>query len=134
MTTPAQPCAVLEFTLGMALARMGEVATGTKPIATGEIRRGDRQELQELHVRSGYEGLVHLGFRRADGQGNVGYCLWRHAWAKKALDWLDRGGRDALGRQRHWVQGLLFGYSAESIGEFLSTPSRAQGRVAGGTR
>jgi hypothetical protein len=121
----ASDCAPLgEFVLGVALAGMRDVATGTKPITVGEVRRSDRRALQELLWCSGYGGTVRLAFRQADGEGNVGYCLWHFAWAKKALDWLDRCGRDKLGDyHRHWVQGLLFGYGGEAIASFLARPS-----------
>jgi hypothetical protein len=101
-----------------------DVATGVKPVATGEIRKADKPDLAMIVKRSGYGGAVKLAFRRADGEGNIGYCLWRYDWAKRALDWLDHGGREVVGPyHRHWIQGLLFGYSEDAIDAFLPKPS-----------
>jgi hypothetical protein len=113
----------------MAIDAAGDVATGTKPIATGAIRRKDRRALLDVFRRSGLSAVVKIGFREADGDNNIGYCFWRFRWAKEALDFLDSGGRDQLGDfHRHWVQGLLFGYSYDSIDDFLAKPSERASR------
>ena len=117
-----------QFALGMALISIRDVGTGAKPIATGEIRRGERKALTGLLKRSGFARTVRLSFRRADGAGNIGYCCWRFPWAAKALEWIDQCQVDSNGDyHRHWIQGLLYGYSPEAIDEFLS---RLSGRTS----
>ena len=53
---------------------------------------------------------------------------WRAGQAAKALEWIDQCQVDSNGDyHRHWIQGLLYGYSPEAIDEFLS---RLSGRTS----
>jgi hypothetical protein len=49
-------------------------------------------------------------------------------WVKNALDFIKSGGRPFGPDDRHWVQGLLFGYRADAIQNYLISSSESEKR------
>lgn len=95
------------------VARLG------KPLVEIGLRNGDPADLEDdlksclAQVRDGTRVAPWI---RQQGQ------YWRFGfygepWVLRALDFLD--DPDLAPRDRHWISGLLFGYSANAIQRFI---------------
>lgn len=117
-----QSSAMTEFEAGTVYAALQTVALGSKPAASGWIRADSQDEFVRFVYGAGFSHL-HVGF--GSPQGNPAVIEWRvsrFAWGLRALEWLSAGGSQVLGDfHLHWIQGLLYGYSADEIDRYLAT-------------
>jgi hypothetical protein len=107
------------------LSAIESVSRTAKPVAeVGEVRCGGRREIEDLRafldscVRQFGDQNVRYYVLRTEGK-RYSYGFFVHPWVMHALRFIKNGGRSLRPSDRHWLQGLLFGYRPDAIQHFL---------------
>lgn len=124
------PVILSDFEIGQAMAAIEGVARLEKPLAEVGTRVASERdvELDLLHCleMAGETGRVFPWVRRVGEHVRFGF--YSEPWTLEALDFLERTPLQPS--DRHWINGLLFGYRSSAIQRFISarspeaTPSR----------
>lgn len=115
------PAVLSEYEVGRAIWAAEAVARSEKPVAEVGTRPVDSLDALEGDLRECLK-LVHDSedvrfWTRPAGETRVRYGFYREAWALAALDFLDRA--ELASTDRAWISGLLFGYRADAIQQFI---------------
>jgi hypothetical protein len=125
------PAVLTEYEIGRAIWAAEAVARSEKTIAEVGTRPVDSLDALESDLRECLK-LVHDSedvrfWTRPAGETRVRYGFYREAWALGALDFLDR--TELASADRAWISGLLFGYRADAIQQFINRSSRRPKRL-----
>jgi hypothetical protein len=95
-----------------------------KPVAeVGEMRcsRDEKSALEEFlrrRVEEFGDRDVNSYVRRT-GPNRYAFGFFVFPWVRDAIRFIGSGGRPLRESDRHWIQGLLFGYRPDAIQRFL---------------
>ena len=113
--------------VGASITAIEDVARSGKPVAeVGNVRlQPDKHHLLEEDLRqcielAGEQNVKSFIMATPD-KGRWSYGFYRELWVLEALQFLCGEGLDLPGFHRDWISGLLFGYTAGAIQEFLQT-------------
>lgn len=120
------PAVLSEYEIGRAVWAVEIVARSEKPVAEVSCRKvaslaSLEDDLRECIKLAGNADNVRP-WTRPTTANRVRYGFYREAWVLDALDFLDRA---KLADADHaWISGLLFGYRADAIEEFIARAVR----------
>jgi hypothetical protein len=121
------PRVLTEYELGLARRAIEEVSKKNRALTEVCTQTCDLQLLQadlsDCVAEYGPGKVVHVWTKTHGGRHRYGF--YSHPWVKKAFDLVD--AMDPDDPNRHWMQGLLFGYSPESIQEFFDKQVNPRG-------
>lgn len=121
------PAVLTEYEIGRAILAAEIIARSEKPVTEVGSQKVASitaliEDLSECIRLAGRADNVKVWTRETSG-GRTRYGFYRDRWVLDALDFLDRS---TLADADHaWISGLLFGYRADAIEEFIA---RAVGR------
>lgn len=90
------------------------VEVSARPAVEAELRK----DLEECRRNSGHGDAVLCWIRPlTDDAAMLSYGFYREAWTIAAFDWWRAA--DLAPVDRHWIGGLLFGYTPAAIQAFI---------------
>ncbi len=129
--SPEQYAVLTAYEVARCMAAIEAIARLGKPVAEVCARAArDQEELQKIEadvqtcIRLSGEQEV-WGFVRRVDEARVTYGYYRYPWALEAFESLTHLRSALEPRQYEWVSGLLFGYQAEAIHQWLTAASDA---------
>jgi hypothetical protein len=121
------PRILTEFEIGQAVTAIETVARLGKPLAEIGCRQGNPADIEHdlTHcLRSANElGKLHVWTWKAGERYRFGFCA--QPWVLRALEFVEDS--DLAQSDRDWLCGLLFGYKADAIQQYLDRASEAGG-------
>lgn len=126
---PWAPRILSEFEIGQAMAAIESVARSGKPLAEVGCRAGNLADIE--HDLTACLGSlrdaadVKIWMREAGDRVRFGFYI--QPWVLEALTFVETADVSAV--DRHWINGLLFGYRPEAIQQFID--ARQGARAAG---
>jgi hypothetical protein len=116
------PTVLTEYEIGRAILAAEIIARSEKPVSEVGCQRVTstvalEDDLRECVNRAGHADNVRVWTRSASGN-RVRYGFYREGWVLDALDFLDRA--ELADVDRSWIGGLLFGYRADAIQQFIN--------------
>ena len=116
------PAVLTEYEIGRAILAAEIIARSEKPVAEVGCQKIAstvtlEDDLRECVKLAGHADNVRVWTRATSG-GRVRYGFYREGWVLDALDFLDRA--DFSDVDRAWIGGLLFGYRADAIQQFIN--------------
>lgn len=120
-----KPIVLTEFEIGQAMAAIEGVSRLEKPLAEVGTRTAAEADIESDLLAciesAGETGRVCPWMRRVGEHVRFGF--YSEPWALDALKFMDR--TDLKPSDRHWINGLLFGYRSSAIQRFISGRSTA---------
>jgi hypothetical protein len=116
------PAVLAEYEVGRAVLAAEMIARSQKPVAEVGCQKiastvALEDDLRECVKLAGHADNVRV-WTRATSDGRVRYGFYREAWVLGALDYLARAELSEV--DRAWISGLLFGYRADAIQQFIN--------------
>jgi hypothetical protein len=123
------PKILSEFEIGQVMTAIETVGRIGKPLAHVGSRIGAepdlRADLEACLVDAGETGRVSIWMERQGARVNYGF--YGQPWVLRALTFLQTP--DLQPQDRHWINGLLFGYDAAAIQRFAEANGVADERI-----
>lgn len=117
-----------DYEVGRCISSIEAVSRGTKPVA--EIGNRKLEDIEQL--KADLRACLELarepnvkGFVLQQEANRWSFGFYSESWVEEAILFIDRVELPEY--HRHWISGLLFGYSPDAIQRFLSCASTAQG-------
>jgi hypothetical protein len=116
------PAVLTEYEIGRAILAAEIIARSEKPVVEVGCQKVTstaalEDDLRECMKLAGHADNVRVWTRTTIGN-RVRYGFYREGWVLDALDFLDRAELPDV--DRAWIGGLLFGYRADAIQQFIN--------------